>query len=215
MHAVLTGDIVGSSGLCPVDHRKVIDVVKSVANVFPDAVIGGVDVFSGDSWQMLVSDCGISLRIALYLRASLKREKDLSVDSRISIAWGEVDMAQVNRERISESTGELFTLSGRRLAELKKASLMCFSALHDDYLSAAVGGSLGLIDVLVQQWSWEQARAVVAALTGKTQVAIAAEFGVGQSSINKSLQAAHWMEIANTLNGLDRILKITLQGDNH
>ncbi len=215
MSAVLTGDIIGSSGLSPEEHRKVVAIVKSVAHVFPDEVVGRVDVFSGDSWQMLVSDCGMSLRIALYLRAILKREKAFSVDSRISIAWGEVDMEQVNVERVSESTGELFTLSGRGLAELKKAALMCFSALHDDYLSAAVGGSLGLIDVLVQQWSWEQARAVVATLAGKTQVAIAAEFGVGQSSINKSLQAAHWMEIASTLNCLDGILEITLQGDNH
>ena len=215
MHAVLTGDIVGSSELSPEEHRKVVAMVKSVSDVFPDAVVGKVDVFSGDSWQMLVSDCGMSLRIALYLRASLKREKAFSVDSRISMAWGEIDPQQVNPQRISESTGELFTLSGRRLAGLKKASLMCFSALHDDYLSEAVGSSLGLIDVLVQQWSWEQARAVVATLAGKTQDAIAAELGVGQSSINKSLQAAHWMEIASTLNGLDTILKITLQGDNY
>ena len=215
MQAVLTGDIVGSSGLSPADHRKVVRVVKSVADVFPNAVVGAVDVYSGDSWQMLVSDCGLSLRIAVYLRAILKREKDFSIDSRVSIAWGDVDLEQVDAGRMSESTGELFTASGRGLADLKKTSLMCFTALRDDYLSAAVGGSLGLIDVLVQQWSREQSRAVVATLSGKTQAAIAAEFGVGQSSINKSLQAAHWMEIASTLDLLDGILKITLQGDNH
>ncbi len=210
MQAVLTGDIVGSSGLSPENHRKVVRAVKSVADAFPDAVVGAVDVYSGDSWQMLVSDCGLSLRIAVYLRAILKREKDFSVDSRVSIAWGDVDMEQVDAERMSESTGELFTASGRGLVELKKASLMCFSVLHDDYLSAAVGGALGLVDVLIRQWSTEQARAVAATLMGRTQAAIAAEFGVGQSSINKSLQAAHWLEIESTLNSIDKIIKITL-----
>ncbi|MEN8254090.1 MAG: hypothetical protein ABFR33_01340 [Verrucomicrobiota bacterium] len=128
MQAVLTGDVVGSSGLSPEDHRKVVHIVKSAADVFPDAVVGSVDVYSGDSWQMLLSDCSMSLRIALYLRASLKREKAFSVDSRVSIAWGEADMKQVNMERISESTGDLFTVSGRGLKTLKKPSLMGFSS---------------------------------------------------------------------------------------
>ncbi len=195
MHAVLTGDIVGSSGLSPEEHREVVAIVKSVANVFPDAVVGKVDVFSGDSWQMLVSDCGMSLRIALYLRASLKREKAFSVDSRVSMAWGEIDMEQVNLERMSESTGELFTLSGRGLDGLKKRSLMCFSMLSDASLSAALGLSIGLLDVLVRHWSREQARAVAESLQGKTQAAIAATFGVSQAAINQSLQAANWGEI--------------------
>ncbi len=195
MHAVLTGDIVGSSGLSPEEHREVVAIVKSVANVFPDAVVGKVDVFSGDSWQMLVSDCGMSLRIALYLRASLKREKAFSVDSRVSMAWGEIDMEQVNLERMSESTGELFILSGRGLAGLKKRSLMCFSMLSDAPLSAALGLSIGLLDVLVRHWSREQARAVAESLQGKTQAAIAETFGVSQAAINQSLQAANWGEI--------------------
>lgn len=215
MYAVLTGDIVGSSGLSPDDHRKVVGLVKAVPAAFPDAVIGEVDVFSGDSWQMLVSDCGMSLRIALYLRASLKREKAFAVDSRVSVSWGNVDMELVDLDRMSESTGELFTLSGRGLTELRKSALMYFSALHDDYLSAAVGSSVGLIDVLIQQWSSEQARAVAETLAGKTQAAIASEFGVGQSSVNKSLQAAHWAEIADTLGLLDGLLRITLEGDKY
>lgn len=206
MVAVLTGDIVGSSSLSPEDHRKVLKVVKSMAMVFPDAVVGEVDVFSGDSWQMLVSDCGLSLRIALYLRASLKREKGLAVDSRVSMAWGEIDMGHVDRTRMSESTGALFTLSGRGLAGLKKTASMGFAALDDDVLSAAVGSSLGLIDALVREWSPEQARAVAESLRGRTQAEIAAEFGVGQSSINKSLQAAHWIEIADALLLLDQLI---------
>ncbi|QBG46298.1 hypothetical protein EGM51_02355 [Verrucomicrobia bacterium S94] len=88
MYAVLTGDIVGSSALSPEEHRQVVRTVKAVSEVFPDAVIGSVDFFSGDSWQLLVSDCSRSLAVALYVRAGLKREKRLAVDSRISIAWG-------------------------------------------------------------------------------------------------------------------------------
>jgi hypothetical protein len=210
MHAVLTGDIVGSSALSSEEHRKAVGIVKSVPEVFPVPVIGPVDFFSGDSWQLLVSDCKTSLPIALYVRASLKREKLFTVDSRISIAWGEVDMAQVNPERMSESTGDLFTVSGRALNGLKKNALMCFTLLNNDDLTMSLGSTVTLLDVLVRQWSWEQARAVAESLKGKTQSEIAAEFGVGQSSINKSLQAAHWTEISTALRSIESTTVLAL-----
>lgn len=212
MHAVLTGDIVGSSGLSPEGHREVVAIVKSVAGVFPDAVVGRVDVFSGDSWQMLVSDCGMSLRIALYLRASLKREKAFSVDSRVSIAWGETDMEQVSPERISESTGGLFTASGRGLRELRKPALMAFAMEGNETLRLAVDAALRLLDTLVRTWSPEQARAVAATLLDRTQAEIAAEFGVGQSSVNKSLQAAFWPDIEPVLEQLEQAVGYHLKG---
>jgi hypothetical protein len=213
MHAVLTGDIVGSSTLSPEEHRQVVGLVKSVPTVFPDAVIGAVDFFSGDSWQLLVSDCRFAFPIALYIRASLKREKDLSVDSRISVAWGEVDLEQVDLDRMSESTGELFTVSGRALAGLKKNALMCFTVLNDAPLSLSISSTVVLMDLLVRQWSMEQARAVAETLRGKTQAEIAADLEISQSSINKSLQAAHWMEISSALDLVGDVVSARFEGN--
>jgi hypothetical protein len=207
MHAVLTGDIVGSSALTPEEHRKVVGIVKSVASAFPEIVVGTVDVFSGDSWQMLLNNCGESFKIALYLRASLKRKKAFSIDSRISVVWGDVDLNQVNPSRISESTGETFTASGRGLARLKKPALMCFSARSDPRLSLAVDGMVRLMDALVRQWSPEQARAIAETLLGKTQQEIAEEFDVGQSSINKSLQTALWPDVDYAIGRLGELAK--------
>lgn len=212
MHAVLTGDIVGSSSLTPAGHRKMVGILKSVADAFPDAVVGLVDVFSGDSWQMLLSDHRLSFKIALYLRASLVREKDLSVDSRVSIVWGMADMEQVNPERISESTGDIFTASGRGLTGLKKPALMCFAAPSDEFLSLAVNGTVRLMDALVRQWSPEQARAMAETLRGKTQQDIAVKLGVSQPAIHKSLQAAYWMEIETSLCELEQIGDMALRG---
>jgi hypothetical protein len=220
-YAVLTGDIVGSSSLTPAQHRLVVGRIKSARELFPDTVIGQIDVFSGDSWQMLVTDFDSALRTALFLRASLKREKDFSADSRVSIAWGDLDMDRVNTDRISESTGDLFTLSGRGLGEMKKPVQMVFSMLYHSAFSFAATGCIQLIDALVCQWSPEQARAVSETLTGKTQVEISDEFGIGQSSVHKSLYAANWPEIESALDLLAaaggeflKQIKITLQGDN-
>ncbi len=212
--AVLTGDVVGSSSLSSEEHRRVVDLIKSADRLFPEQVVGSVDVFSGDSWQMVFSDFSAAVRTALYLRATFKREKAFSVDSRVSMAWGELDMSRVNTERVSESTGKIFTVSGRKINELKRPTLMCFSAPQHPAFSATVDAAFGLIDTLVRPWSHEQARAVAETLLGRTQAEIAENFKTGQSSINKSLQAAHWSEIEFSMIGLADGEKITLRGDN-
>lgn len=212
MQAVLTGDIVGSSTLTPEAHRQGIGIIKSMADAYPETVVGAVDVFSGDSWQMLLSDGAMALRIALYLRASLKRNKALAIDSRVSIALGSVDMAQVNAARISESTGALFTASGRGLSGLKKPSLMCMTDLSDAFCSVAMGGTVRLMDAMVRQWSPEQARAIAETLQGKTQAEIAAQLGVSQPAVHKSLQTACWGEIEASLNDMEQLMALSGTG---
>lgn len=71
---VLTGDIVSSSSLASGDLRKVLgrlrDGTKRFAEAFPGSVYGELDVFSGDGWQVLMTDWERSLRAALFLRAT-------------------------------------------------------------------------------------------------------------------------------------------------
>ncbi|MBN2703954.1 MAG: hypothetical protein JXR23_07060 [Pontiellaceae bacterium] len=209
MCAVLTGDVVDSSSLSPELHSRVIGLLKSMNKAFPEVVFGEVDVFRGDSWQLVLSKASAALRVALYLRACLKRERAFSVDSRISIALGEENLRQVNLVRVSESTGELFTASGRGLSRLSGDVCMSISVLQNEPLSAALDGMIVLVDSLVRSWSVEQARAVAGMLMGQTQREIAETFGVGQSSIHKSLRAAHWSEIERVLDQFGRIKFIT------
>ncbi|QBG46299.1 hypothetical protein EGM51_02360 [Verrucomicrobia bacterium S94] len=91
---------------------------------------------------------------------------------------------------------------------------MCFSLLNNECLTRSIGCAVGLLDVLVRQWSREQARAVAESLKGSTQTEIASAFGVGQSSINKSLQAAHWAEISSALGSIGSIAALVAE-NNH
>jgi hypothetical protein len=195
MHAVLTGDIIGSSKLTPTEHKKTMKIVRSVANVFPEMMVGKVDVFSGDSWQMVLSDCLGSVRVALYLRAILRREKELNVDTRVSLVWGELDPRKVNKRHVSESVGDLFTLSGRRLSELKKEACLSFYYLSKPEFSFALNLSFGLLDALIRKWSWQQSRAISGMLEGQTQKALSEEFNISQPAVNKSLISSGWPEL--------------------
>ena len=76
LYAVITGDIVDSSKLPPKKRQQLHKVMKEGSNAlrkaFKKDVPMNVDIFRGDSWQMLVSDPSKSLRLGLFYRAYIK-----------------------------------------------------------------------------------------------------------------------------------------------
>lgn len=203
LYAVLTGDVVGSSKLTPADLKTLMQKLRAgadrFAKAFPDSVCGKLDVFSGDGWQLLMPDWIRSLRAALFLRAIVKSDAKTKSDTRIAIAWGAVDQDTLNPERISESTGEAFTLSGLALKQMRKHSRL----ILDDGRPSAEGRflrvSVGLVDELAVHWRPRQAQTLALALLNHSQEEIAAEIGKSQPTVNQALQAAGWRGIEDLL----------------
>ena len=115
-YAVLTGDIVGSSRLDPAELRALMQRLREGAKRFEQAfagtVVGELDVFSGDGWQMLMPDWKRSLRAAIFMRALAKADMEIEADTRVAVGWGGVDVTSLNRGRISESTGTFSEVAG-------------------------------------------------------------------------------------------------------
>lgn len=214
--AVLTGDIVKSAKLDPVSLKVVIQNIKDGQARFdityPGAMIGQLDIFSGDSWQVLMEYKHLSFRAVLYFRAMVKAVKGLNVDTRIALAWGRIDESTINPERISESTGEAFTLSGRALAEMDKSRRLIMKLpdavvknKFNDY--AFLSYALILIEEITNKWTEKQAEAIIPALLGVKQKAIAAELGLVQSTVNKRLNGAGWKNLSQYLDFIEYHLK--------
>ena len=76
--AVLTGDIVDSSGLQRVDQRPVSVLIENASqrlnHNFQSAIHSQMDIFRGDSWQLIVLDPAFAFRIGLFFRAVLRAE---------------------------------------------------------------------------------------------------------------------------------------------
>ena len=68
IYAVIMGDIVGSSRLVSEEgerlHQVMVESSRSVQQAFGEIVPIGVDIFRGDSWQMLLSEPPQALRVA-------------------------------------------------------------------------------------------------------------------------------------------------------
>ena len=208
LYAVLTGDIVESVKLDPVNLKMVIQSIKegqaSFDRVYPGVMIGLIDIFSGDSWQVLMRHEHLSIRALLYFKALVKAVKGLNADTRIALAWADIDEGTVNPERISESTGEAFTLSGRALAEMDKSSRLTMK-LSDtltqdkEYAYSLLPHTMLLLDEISKRWTEKQAEAIALALLGVKQKTIAAELSIAQSTVNKRLNGAGWDNLSQYL----------------
>lgn len=208
-YAVLTGDVVNSSKLTPKELKQAMDQLRKGAERFeekyPESILGSLDVYSGDSWQMLMPDWNRSIRAALYLRAIVKSIEKLKIDTRIALAWGDIDENTLNPERISETTGAAFKASGHALAEMPKGSRMAF--VTDQKQIGDANQLLSLIMILVDEiaskWKRSQARAMYLSLLEMNQMEIAEELQVKQPTVHEAIQSGGWQSLRQLIETLE------------
>lgn len=203
-YGVLTGDLVGSSKLSPTELRDAIKVLRKGAaefdTAFPNSVWGDLDVFSGDGWQLLLRRSDLSLRAAIFLRCKVKGVEGLKLDSRVALAWGQIDEETVNPKRVSEASGKAFTASGRALSGMPKRRRFDLGVTDSGFEMNFLGVSMGLLDELAGHWTTRQAQVLALTLLNKNQEDVATALDKVQSTIAQALQTAGWSGIDGFLN---------------
>lgn len=200
LYAIITGDIVASSLLSSnkrkMLHKVMVDSSKVLQDEFKDAVPMGVDIFRGDSWQIILSKPAKALRLALFYRAILRAKMESHrFDTRMAIALGHVDFIPGNRA--SEGYGEAYQLSGKALESMPKASNMSF-VFPGMELEKVLNVVIQLIDSISSRWSDRQALAVTGALRGWKQEKIAEKWWkkkVSQQAVAQHLSRAGWYPV--------------------
>lgn len=216
VYAVLTGDIVSSSRINQQRGNRVLEeilsVEKNLKGRFPSSIHAGVDVFRGDSWQLVVRNPVSALRIALYFRTQLRSAAGM--DSRVSIGYGTVDYLPAGE--VSTGTGAAYTLSGIGMKELLKPIRMKlkFTSEQSSTLTRSLDTITELIDLQVQRWTRKQAAACAGSLEGLTQEQIAlnwADEPVSQQAISQHLESAGWYQIRESLRFMEGVLPEVLK----
>lgn len=197
--AVITGDLINSSKLSPKDWEKLHAVMNESSRLlresFKEIVPLDVDIFRGDSWQMLLLEPPKALRISLFYRASIRAKMEMrDLDTRMAIAIGKID--SIPKTRVSEGHGEAYKLSGEALDRLNrsKAGNMCFAHKNDE-LAATFDIIVRLIDAIATRWTNKQALAISGALRGMKQEEIAEklwEEKITQQAVAQHLSRAGW-----------------------
>jgi hypothetical protein len=206
LHAVLTGDLVGSSRLSSSQSQRAMELLRTSASIFercfPGTICGAMDTFRHDSWQLLLNKPEQAFRAVLFLRSALKMESDATTkyDTRISIGIGTVEHIAI--ERISDSRGPSFTLSGKGIDTMKGTFLALSVTMElaepwSDMRSAVIP----LLDCIASDWTPTESRAINAALMGLTQEESASRWVSKKNStptrqaIGDSLIRAHWKSV--------------------
>lgn len=216
--AALTGDIVKSSELSSdeledVRHR-IERAAYEVAEWEKGLVAAKPDFFRSDSWQMVLAEPALALRVAMYIRASLKAREIR--DSRIAIGIGGVEA--LNKKKASLSSGPTMTASGKALDKMGAKYRLAIAVEEDDPGKMPwVELGILLVDILIGHWTEWQAEVVKATLwpRGQTHEAIARRIypdakedeitDVKRRMVTKALHGADWHGLEEALDRFEAV----------
>ena len=194
--AVLTGDIIKSTSLSLPERDALFIALKAGSNAmraFQEAA-PPFERFSGDSWQLLLTQPQFALRACLMLRAFIRRESK-SFETRISVGVGTIE--PLSSEGLGASDGMAFQVSGRGLSALNSDQRF---TINTDDLTAFI-----LADEISHHWTQAQARVVALALATPrfTHESLSSALGITRQSVGKHLKAAGAPAIFLTLDEIE------------
>ena len=203
LYGVISGDIVQSTKIGPVEREKLFFVMKEGSDALQKwlgkrVMPLGVDVYSGDSWQILLTNPSKSLAAGLFYRAYL-RAAEFQRDTRFAVGIGSIDF--VPGKRVSEGDGQAFRLSGELLAGGLGKRRMGFAGSSRE-ATIRWDSTFDLIDAIVtRDWREKQSQAVKGAIRGWTQGEIGEQWDppIEQSTVNRHLRRACWPAISRAI----------------
>jgi hypothetical protein len=220
--AVITGDIVNSREV--EDMQALLQVLKNIPKEIEKALNTSIklEVYRGDSFQMLIEHPEEAMKVAILTRCKLRSKTpysdtddqniplDALWDARISVGIGQVNTAA---ERIVESTGEAFEISGNQLDEIKKTKDRLRFCTNWKDLNHQFETLAKLSDAIISRWTLSSSEATYRRLLfGETQKEIAQKLEISQPAVHKRLNIANVDAIENMLNYLNLTIKKQLNG---
>ena len=197
MVAVLTGDIINSKrGKTP----SWLSNLKGALTKFGEEPTHW-EIYRGDSFQLEIAPSK-ALEAAIFIKAMIKKEKNLDV--RIAIGIGDKTYAS---EQVTSSNGTAFINSGECFDTLKKINLAIKTpwAEFDEQLNLLFEFAL----LTINGWLPATATVVSAALDHKelSQKELAKALNKSQSSISEALSRAGYDEINKLIRTYNKKLK--------
>jgi hypothetical protein len=209
LQAVLTADIVNSTGLTKPQQRKLLQSLERILAGEPH------EFFRGDSFQVQVKKPANALALALLCRTAaiaLEPAGNPAFDIRVSIGIGKG--ARSNTKPLWQSNAEAFVLSGRAFDTLQSSGRRLTMATGNTMANEALQLTALYADTICTGLTARQAATVHQLLQGHTQLAAARKLKKSASTIHQHLTAARWTEMATILQHYQNMITL-LQDDNN
>ncbi len=209
--AVATGELAPGSRVSDAQFSKIPDLIRAsfqaVNRLVPKEGKLKYEIIRMDEFLTMSESPEHSMRSLMMLFSAFRflSYKELSerLDLRICEGIGPVEYAQ---DHLRESDGTAFRSSSNGMAMLKRNQRLSIIT-PDKALNAEFALSCNFMDILIHDWSDEQAEAMFLNLTGKNQMEISQLLGISQPAVNRRLKAAHCETINKFIKRFEYLLK--------
>ncbi|MDH6354530.1 hypothetical protein M2132_000858 [Dysgonomonas sp. PH5-45] len=212
---VITGDIVDSTRILEAGGReKLLATLKNtIADINADEKLGKVtmEIYRGDSFQCIVEYPKSSLYIAILIRASLisHSEGDIRWDARMGIGVGKGEFIA---EKVTESDGEAFRLSGQAFDNLGRNHRIAILTPDEDF-NKELRVSTAFADDIMSGWTATQASVIYPFWLNPllSQKDIAEQINKSPQAVNKLLITSRFSLIFGYVNRyMSKTIKLEL-----
>ncbi len=200
-YSVITGDIIGSSTVGS-GRKKLLSSLKKtfreIAIQFPGVIEKPFEIFRGDSFQSVIKKPEKSLLIGILIRSKLRsleltgikiKSVENKLDARIAIGIGEIGF---KTNKVIESDGEAFNLSGRLLDEITSSKQNLKIKTPWKEVNDELEVECNFINTIIKKWTMEQAEAsYLKLLKNETQQIIAKKLKISQPAVRKRIIGAN------------------------
>lgn len=187
---VITADVVNSSKIPAELRESFLNSLRKIQSQVQSITPFQMEIYRGDSFQIVTDDFSNTVLIAVLIRAGLKMSGFAGQlwDARMSIGIGEV--SYVN-SHITASDGEAFRYSGRGLELIGKKRLSITTPSQEINEELAV--STAFADDTITHWTKLQSeRVFYYLLSGLNQTELAQQKGIKLQVLNDTLRAAKY-----------------------
>lgn len=195
IYAVISGEIAESKKISHEHLGKIPDIIRNAISEVnrhidaPDQL--DCEIIRMDEFLCLSKKPGSALHAMLMLASEFRSrshgELGKRMELRLSIGIGHVELF---KGQLRESDGTAFRLADEGLRTMKRNQRLMIST-GNEYLDGELHVACGFMDILIHDWSEEQAEALFMRLSGKNQMEISEQLEISQPAVNRRLKAAH------------------------
>lgn len=188
--AIITGDVVDSTKLSLEERYIMINALQAIPDIISQISQVSMEIFRGDSFQILIHDVATAAKVAIAIRAWLRCQTVVSgkspLDARLAIGIGG---AYYQSDSLSTSDGEAYRLSGRLLDRMQKSRLEIVTTWPK--VNEELNLSTAFVDDIITAWTQNQSKIMLLLLqTAKNHLELAQELDISRQMVDKSLKSS-------------------------
>lgn len=196
IYAVIAGELAEVRKISTTELGKIPDIIRSsFSDVNSKIEVGNTliyEIIRMDEFLCISEAPETALHTILMMASQFRyksfKELKIRADLKLSIGIGPAEL--ISKE-LRESAGTAFRFADEGLRSMKRNQRLIITTTEEE-MNEEFYVTCGFMDMLIHDWSDEQAEAVFYRLSGKNQIQISEELDISQPAVNRRLKAAHY-----------------------